>query len=246
MAEKPIAEEPLGLLEMEAPDIEAAKRLLHDYATADGFTACISSSNSKRIYYACSKGGKYTNRAKGFRNGNTTKTNCPFKAVVKKTPTGARLELIHPHHNHEPYSPRDPHPSSRKLDLQAEEFIWTLSSLKLTNVQILMALQKHHPGENGQPGKYHLVTTTDIKNTVAKLRRERAAGLTATQTLIKTLQEQGLWHDYALDKIGRLQYLAFTFPWCLKMWRENWRFFSVDCTHDVSSWCFPYYSFVTN
>lgn len=123
MAEKLIAKEPLGLLEMEAPDIEAAKRLLYDYAIADGFTVCISSSNSKYIYYACSKGGKYTNRAKGFRNRNTTKTNCPFKVVVKKTPTSARLELIHPHHNYEPYSPRDPYLSSRKLDLQAEEFI---------------------------------------------------------------------------------------------------------------------------
>jgi hypothetical protein len=66
-------------------DLAAAKLALQEYARLNGFSVSVESSNEHRVFYICSKGGKYKASGKTptmhdsrqRKNTSTMKTGCP-------------------------------------------------------------------------------------------------------------------------------------------------------------------------
>jgi hypothetical protein len=84
----------LSLLLLEALflNLEAAKASLQAHAREHGYGIAIESSDKRRTFYRCSKGGSYDNRFKDStvhlsqqrKNTSTMKTECKFRAVARK------------------------------------------------------------------------------------------------------------------------------------------------------------------
>jgi hypothetical protein len=57
---------PLSPLYVETthPDTNTAKASLQEHAKASGFAISVDSSSARRMFYICSKGGKYSNQGK--------------------------------------------------------------------------------------------------------------------------------------------------------------------------------------
>lgn len=105
---------PLGepILEAEYLEPKDARRDLEVHAGANGFAITVASSNSSRIIFRCSRGGRYDPKGKSSsqhpsrqqRNTGTSKTDCPYRVVARKIKDaeGWRLEVIENGHNHGP------------------------------------------------------------------------------------------------------------------------------------------------
>jgi hypothetical protein len=102
---------PLGPLYVETthPDTNTAKASLQEHAKASGFAISVDSSSARRVFYICSKGGKYSNQGKDptvhesrqRKNTGTIKTECPYRAVARKLEDGGyKLEVLEHNHNH--------------------------------------------------------------------------------------------------------------------------------------------------
>jgi len=207
--------------------VKEATNFLKKLGKDHGFNLRVTSSQKDRIYYCCDKAGIHVSESKGLRKANTKKTNCQFSAIIKRLPP--TLKILRSTHNHEANKVfKQPHRQHKRLDQQAEEFVWKLKELNIyAHYQILCALQAARPGE------FDTLNVKHIDNIVTKLALKHAEGLTATQTLLQQLNDEEVWNSFKIDDSGRLQYLAFAPDWGREMYRKHWRFITLDCTHDV-------------
>jgi hypothetical protein len=92
------------------PYLDAAKDALQAHARDNGYRIAIESSDKRRTFFRCSKGGKYDNRFKDStvhpsrqrKNTSTMKTRCKFQAVARKEQGNQwRLEILDNNHNHD-------------------------------------------------------------------------------------------------------------------------------------------------
>lgn len=235
----PMAKAAPRILSFTVADADAGKHLLQNYALGSSFFVAPYTTSPGRIYYRCSKGGKYEPKGHDIRHTHTSKTQCPFKAVLNRPShhnpsTPFSVEILEPSHNHESFVKSSAHPSTRKLTADEDEFIWNLKQCNLTNNQILTALKSQFPGWGSDPAPFQNVKQYDIKNAIARMQEDLLGGLTATQALLDGLEEAGYWYECQMDGLGRLQYLSWSFNWSIEMWKAFPRLIFVDCTHDVS------------
>jgi hypothetical protein len=127
---------PLGpsLAEAIYSNSTTAKAALQEHARINGYGIGIHSSTQKRVFFRCAKGGKYNNRCKDStihaskqrKNTSTMKTDCKFKAVVRRQENEQwKLEILDNNHNHSPLAALAALPQYRTTLLIPEDLFET-------------------------------------------------------------------------------------------------------------------------
>ena len=87
-AAAPLGPSPAEVVYVNSTDVKAA---LQKHAAENGYSIAVDSSWDERIFYKCSKSGKYRDHknpdmhdSKRRKNTSTTKTGCPFQVVARK------------------------------------------------------------------------------------------------------------------------------------------------------------------
>jgi hypothetical protein len=181
---------PLGPLVAEGvfTNPQAAKAALQEHAKNNGYAISVDSSNIKRVFYICTKGGKYSSKGKDptvhlsrqRRNTGTIKTECPYKVVVRNEESvGWKLQVVDNNHNHGPVTALSALPQHRVAAMtpQEREMVKKMRSQGITPSQILNSLRCDNPDS-------HLIPR-DIYNLLASLRVEELDGKTPTEWLLE-------------------------------------------------------------
>jgi hypothetical protein len=182
---------PLGppLEEMYYESFEELRAVLDEHAKSYGFALSVSSSNQKRVFLNCSKYGKYNpkgkkpevHESKRRKHTGTTKTDCKFQVVARKSDNkkGWNLAIICNDHNHEAATSLSALPQYRTKSLTSEERLKIMEMYKLRHppAQVLSALRRANP-------KLELVPR-DIYNLFADIRVAELNGLTPMEWLVE-------------------------------------------------------------
>lgn len=169
-------------------DPKAAKAALQEHAQENCYAISVDSSNPRRVFYICTKGGKYNSKGKyptvhpsrQRRNTSTIKTECPYKAVARNQEGfGWKLEVIDNNHNHGSVASLSALPQHRVSAMSDQERakVKEMRSQGSTPNQILHSLLCSNPNS-------HLIPR-DIYNLLVSLRVEELDGKTPTEWLLK-------------------------------------------------------------
>jgi hypothetical protein len=167
------------------------------FAKSQGYAVVIISSlnrdadgNYRRYNMCCAKGGKnYTSQSKGLRNARSTKTGCPMrmKAIREKAwPYNDKWHVIVQcaEHNHEPFTggPGANAPSQfRRIEADGMRWLMIMHREAQCDLRQLTIGIRISFGD-----KYQYVKKTDVRNMLAKIKREeerKAAAEAAAQAL---------------------------------------------------------------
>lgn len=77
-------------------------------------------------------------------------------------------------------------------------------------------------------------TNRDIYNDRQRLRDELLEGLSATQSWIKLLQDQGLKHFIYYDNENRVKTVIWTYSWCQQIWKRFPEDIGLDNTYKTN------------
>ena len=182
---------PLGpaIAETVYDDPKAVKDALQAHAGQNGYSITVSSSNERRVFYMCSKSGKYdakgkvstTHESKRRKNTSTMKTDCKYRCVARKLDTddGWKLEVLDNNHNHGPVSALSALPAHRIAAMTPEErvIVREMSVLGHSPVQILNKL-RHDKLDC-------TLILRDIYNLLASMRVEELDGKTPVEWLLQ-------------------------------------------------------------
>jgi MULE transposase domain/FAR1 DNA-binding domain len=193
--------------EEEFEDVDEAVRYLYRFAMDHGFA--VSKSNVKkdrkgynrRHDFRCAKGGKV--RGKGVKRSTGSRmTECPFTVRIHRTGYGTwKVQQHSKHHNHEASEP-SAFPRYR-LPTDAQMALIRSSHANGTAPRFIFAQILE-----GDPQT--LISLRDIYNEVARMRKERLAGLTPIETLIMELRDSDRWaHRYRTDDAGHVNFFFF-------------------------------------
>jgi hypothetical protein len=150
---------PLGpaIAETVYDDPKAVKDALQAHAGQNGYSITISSSNERRVFYMCSKSGKYdakgkvstTHESKRRKNTSTMKTDCKYQCVAQKLDTddGWKLEVLNNNHNHGLVSALSALPAHIIAAITPEERVMVCEMYVLSHspIQILNKLRHDKP-----------------------------------------------------------------------------------------------------
>jgi hypothetical protein len=165
------------------------------FAKSQGYAVVIISSlnrdadgNYRRYNLCCAKGGKhYASQSKGLRNARSAKTGCPMrmKAIREKAwPYNDKWHVIVQcaEHNHEPFTggPGANAPSQfRKIEADGMRWLMIMHREAQCDLRQLTIGIRISFGD-----KYQYVKKTDVRNMLAKIKREeerKAAAAAAAQ-----------------------------------------------------------------
>jgi len=177
------------------PTFEALQTDLKAFTRSQGYACVILSSlnrsiegHYRRYNLGCSKGGKsYTSHSKGLRQARSTKTGCPMrlKAIQEKAyPYNDKWRVIVQcaEHNHEPFTgaPNVPVPSQfRKIEDDGMKWLMIMHRDAQCSLRQLTIGLRISFGD-----KYQYVKQSDVRNMLAKIKREeerKAAAEAAAQ-----------------------------------------------------------------
>jgi len=139
--------------------------------------------NYRRYNLCCSKGGKgYTSHSRGIRNARSTKTGCPMrlKAVQEKAfPYDDKWHVVVQcaEHNHEPFTgePGATVPAQfRKIEQDGVRWLMIMHREAQCSLRQLTIGIRISFGD-----KYQYVKKSDVRNTLAKIKREEERRLAA-------------------------------------------------------------------
>jgi Iap family predicted aminopeptidase len=111
-------------------DAATVKAALQEHAKVNSYAISVESSNPKRIFFICTKGGYYSTKGKDptihpsrqRRNTSTIKTGCPYKVVARTVDgVGYTLEVLDNNHNHGPVVSLSALPQHRVASMTLEE-----------------------------------------------------------------------------------------------------------------------------
>lgn len=154
----------------------------------------------RRYELVCVCGGRpYQRRGAGLRKSSSRKTGCLFRLkLVQQKTIGDRwvIGILHGDHNHYADDPIT-YPEHRTLHLSQIEQIQAQSHhIRLTASAIKISLRAKNPDI--------LVTAQDIYNIQRTARLKATGSLTATQAMIKEMDENEVFHVEMLDTKERL------------------------------------------
>ncbi|KAM7195471.1 hypothetical protein V8F33_006641, partial [Rhypophila sp. PSN 637] len=163
---------------------EALQADLKVFTRSQGYACVIISSlnrsiegHYRRYNLCCSKGGKsYTSSSKGLRQGKSSKTGCPMrlKAIQEKAyPYNDKWRVIVQcgEHNHEPFTGAAPGvdvpPQFRKIEADGMKWLMIMHRDAQCSLRQLTIGLRISFGD-----KYQYVKQSDVRNTLAKIKRE--------------------------------------------------------------------------
>jgi hypothetical protein len=175
---------PLGppLEEAIYADTKAVQAALQSHARDNRYRIAVTSSKKDKVYYICTKGGKYRDRkdydtyeSKRRKNTSTMKTDCPFSVVAKKcsdsNEPGWKVEVQNNDHNHGPIAAASALPQHRVAAMKPEEhaIIRDILALRHSPTQILNTIRKDNPKSSLIPRNiYNLLASLRIKELAGK------------------------------------------------------------------------------
>lgn len=163
---------------------EALQADLKAFTRSQGYACVIVSSLNRsiegqyrRYNLCCSKGGKsYASSSRGLRQGKSSKTGCPMrlKAIQEKAyPYNDKWRVIVQcaEHNHEPFTGAGPGvdvpPQFRKIEADGMKWLMIMHRDAQCSLRQLTIGLRISFGE-----KYQYVKQSDVRNTLAKIKRE--------------------------------------------------------------------------
>lgn len=133
-------------------------------------------------------------------------------------------------------------PSNRRRKRQDAEFDERLGQVtkvrKLSGEYIARRLREEFPGSG--------IVSKDVQNRCDQERLATYQNRTPTQQFVMEIQEQEHRREAYLrfktegDRPdGPLQYIFWTYRWCIDMWRDNWEIISIDDTYKTNRFNMP-------
>ena len=105
---------------------------------------------------------------------------------------------------------------------------------KLTAFDIAEKINQSHPEQ--------YLTRDDVQNIIDDKRRAIFEGRTPTQQLLYDLTNDGeAIVEYVTENggSGKLEFLFWTYRWCIDMWKDNWELMSIDDTYKTNRFNLP-------
>ena len=200
--------------------------------------------NLRKRSYRCSRGRKYTPVRSSSRNTGTRMCECEYAADVTRIQMGFgiqwKLSITQPLHNHPLQVDAYSHPGYRRRDSATLKVINSLQDSNFTPKDIHNHLVKENPEA--------LFTRQDIRNDVARMRRQQLGDLTPTQAVLVALeqyngeaesdnQKYSYWRS--TDDQGHLDYLFFVHPSSKEMLRLHPDLILIDTTYRTNRYNMP-------
>ena len=200
------------------PSLKEAEAAVQVHALSEGFTVSrkrskVSKSNEvRKVWLTCAHGGKYKNSREYLteesrkRQRSSRVMDCPFSAIIQRiAATGDQWEwhinFDRVDHNHDKNQALLSYPAARKLQLQEQETVKSLTDVAATPKIILAALRQTNADRPLIP--------RDIYNERAKIRNNRLNGRTPIEMLLDHLHVNGIEHNYTRSSNGCITKLFF-------------------------------------
>lgn len=173
-------------------------------------------------------------KGNAIRETATCKVDCPFRLRILRQLPGRtwRLQILHAGHNHGPSHDPVVHSCHRKRSAEVEGTIEELLD-DLRPRAVASKVREKYPEINVRP--------RDISNKRAKLRDERLAGRTPTQTLLEELQSAdgpGAFFRYEPEE-GPLERLFFCPPRSQALFQRFPDLLLLDATYKTNRYKLP-------
>jgi len=155
-------------------------------------------------------------KPKKGRKAGSRKTRCEFKLTLTRTPSNKwDVTVLNGTHNHEPSLNPSTHPTHRKLTQDKVKLVKSMSDRAAKPWDILLAMRQLDLETH--------VTTANIQNQKAKLRKEELGGRTATEALLELLMNSSDWatswvKDPNTNGLNRLLFCNHKCPGILSFW----------------------------
>jgi hypothetical protein len=214
-------------------DAETAKAALRDHATSQGYEVITLRSLNyvdgvpmrHDLVCGCSNTSKRASTSKGLRRASSKKTGCPFrlKLLYRKAVGAWVVDVVCGTHNHQP---RDlcglPDARLYYRHQHLEQIDELRRNPQMTARGIKDALKRRDPDCP--------LTYKDVKNIIQSMRREALGDHSATQAILKGLDEAKVLHTKVLGDDNSLKSL-----FCMVDSRlENWQHFPHVMMMDVT------------
>lgn len=194
--------------------------------------------NARRWDFRCDKGG--IKRGHGaIRESSTRMTECDFELRIHRMQTGGfKLEVYRPYHNHPSSEDARQHSQYRQPTNQQQERIESLTKAGVAPRFILNELLEADHDT--------LITTQEIYNCKAKVRKERLSGKTPIEVLVEELLEDDGWAlQYHTEENGVVNFLFFTPDEMIDIAQASPSVILIDATYRTNKYNLPAVHFQT-
>jgi MULE transposase domain/FAR1 DNA-binding domain len=186
----------------------------------------------------CDKGGE--KRGEGVkRQTGTRMTGCPFEIRLHRTEYRTwQVKVYNPNHNHPPSESAAQHAQYRRPNNAQKALIHSLTASGVAPRFVVAALLEKDPES--------LVSTTEVYNEVARIKKVRLNGLTPIEALVMELLNDDDWAVwYTTDDIGHVNFLFFTHDEAIDLAQENPDVILIDATYRTNRYNMPLLHFMT-
>lgn len=185
----------------------------------------------------CDKGG--IKRGEGVkRQSGTRMTGCQFEIRLHRTEYSTwQVKVYNPDHNHPPSESAAQHAQYRRPNNEQKALIQSLTASGVAPRFVVAALLEKDPDS--------LVSTAEVYNEVARLKKIRLNGLTPMEALITELLDDEDWAIwYTTDDIGHVNFLFFAHDEAIDLAQENPDVILIDATYRMNRYNMPLLHFM--
>jgi hypothetical protein len=136
------------------PDTAAVKAALQKHTGENGYTVSVELSNTRRVFYICSKGKDYRSRkdpdiytSRQYKNTSTAKTGYLFTVVARKVDSSWQTTTLKADYNHSPAAAKSAYIQYRiaSITLEQQSKVKEINSQCYSPNQILNSLRHDDP-----------------------------------------------------------------------------------------------------